>query len=121
MLPYCCLLFGVRQPCLVTSWPVAVQPLPDRPHCGPGVLVRPSNKVHPFCTCRPSSANAVCVTWLCCYRLLCHAVVLPCRYDFFVLESPLLPQGVSLGQVVDGIAAEEVEEFMPIPGGVGWG
>jgi hypothetical protein len=36
-------------------------------------------------------------------------------YDFVVLESPLLPPGVTLGQLVDGLPAEEVEEFVPRP------
>jgi hypothetical protein len=47
-------------------------------------------------------------------RTACTAV--PCRYDFFVLESPQLPQGVRLAQVAEGIPPEELEGVIPTPG-----
>ncbi|KAL4859390.1 Protein strawberry notch 1 [Chlorella vulgaris] len=37
-------------------------------------------------------------------------------YDFIVLESPLLPPGVNLGPILEGIPAEDAQQFLPVPG-----
>ncbi|KAI3433451.1 hypothetical protein D9Q98_003264 [Chlorella vulgaris] len=38
-------------------------------------------------------------------------------YEFIVLESPLLPPGVNLGPILEGIPAEEAHQFLPVPEG----
>ncbi len=40
-----------------------------------------------------------------------------CRYDFIVLNSPLLPPGVRLSQVAEGIPEEDLQGWYPFPGG----
>lgn len=40
-----------------------------------------------------------------------------CRYDFIVLNSPLLPPGVRLSQVAEGIPEEDLHDWYPSPGG----